>query len=457
MPQKPQTMPLALSGVPQPAQIPVAAPAPAAPPSPPAQPQSVQIQQQPFNPVQAQAEATARDQSLAAQAQQIYPDQTKASILATLSGIAGNIAGALTGKGDVGAQAVQYGGDLREQQAQKQRQFMARVVDAEQRYKQEQKDLTDLQNRQLRANSMVPLINRLPDAEVKAALFTQLAAGDVDGADAGLRHAMEMQRQRERDALDRKLKIERSDMAATRLEMAQQKQEIDNYLKSLRAEDLATKPVREQQKIIDKQTKDYNANIKKIAAPITDYVSIMQQLGDPNSPEAKERLNRISGLFGTARGAYGLKASPEDRKLYQSLQHLIATVKTEDFGGSLTSNEQAILKAAFGTNIGGGLLGGIGKDADSVIAGLQGLEQVFNSRLSAAGANMHEKTLAGFEKNGSPLTQRSFNQAIQDARAIGGKNLDAVPQGVAPDVWAKLPRAQRVEFYKQVMGAGNAQ
>jgi hypothetical protein len=458
MPQKPQTAPLPLSGVPQQAQIPVQAPAAAIPaPQPPAAPQ-VQLQQQPFDQEAAQNVAIAREQALRGQAQEQYPDQSSASILATLSGIAGNIAGTLTGKGDVGTQAVQYGGQLREEAGQKQRQFMTRVLEAEQKYKVEQKEMTDLRNKQLRADSMVSLINRLPDAELKTALFSQLAAGDVDGAQSALHQAQEMQRQRELDAFNRKLKIEQSEMATDRLDMAKRRAELDEKIKEInyaqKVYNYSTMPEKEQRKIVEKETKEYNSTTQKLKGPVSDFVSIMQMIGDPESPEAKDRLNRIMGATGVARGAY--LGTPEDKKLFQAIQHLYATVKTEDFGASFTADEQRIFKAAAGVGIGSGLLGNVGRNADNVIAGLQDMQKIFETKLDAAGANKHPRTLEGFEKGGNYLTLRAFTSAMQDARAIGGKNLDSTPAGVDPNVWSQLNRSQRTEFYKQVGGA-NAQ
>lgn len=461
MPQKPQTAPLPLSGVREQQQIPGAAPAPAAPAfqPPPVDPR-VQIQQQPFDQAAAQNVAIARDQALKQQAEGAYPENNPASLLSTLAGIAGNIAGAITHKGDVGSAAVQYGDQLRQDAATKQRQFMARVTEEEQRYKQQQKELTDLQNKQLRANSLVPVINGLKVApEARAAIFTQLAAGDVDGADSAIRHAEQMVRQREQDALNATLKNQASEISLLNAQIRSERWEKDKQLKDInylqKLQDYTQKPAREQQKIVDKESKDYNSSIQKIKGPLQDFTTIMQMIGDPESPEAKAKLNRIMGATGAARGQY--LGTPEDKQLYQALLRLHGTMKTEDFGSSLTNNEQAILKSFTGIDLSGKLLGNLGRNADNVLAGLQGVQRILEGKLDAAGAGKLPATLQAFEKGGNPLTLRAFTQAVQDAKAIGGKNLDATPPGVDPDVWMKLNGAQRREFYKQISGASNAQ
>jgi hypothetical protein len=249
MPSNPQQ--LALSGVPQPMQIPDQAPQAQTPaPQPPPQPQApaVQIQQQPYDQAASEATAIAREQALRQTAEQQFPDQSPATILATLSGIAGNIAGAITHKGDVGAAGVEYGDKLRQETGQQQRQYMARVLEAEQKYKQEQKDLTDLRNKQLRADSLAPLISRLPDAQMKASLYGQLAAGDVDGAQAAFHQAQEMQRQREMDLLNRKLKLDQFDLATQKFDLRQQQAELDSKYKELRYADKLREYVRKSRR-----------------------------------------------------------------------------------------------------------------------------------------------------------------------------------------------------------------
>ncbi len=454
MPQKPQTAPLPFSGVPQQGQIPVQAPA-IPPPQPPAQPASVQIQQPVYNPNEALAEGTARDQALAAQAQQLYPDQSSASILATLSGIAGNVAGALTGRGDVGASAVQYGDNLREQAGQKQRQFMARVTEEEQKYKQQQKELTDLQNRQLRANSMVPLINRVGDTAVKTSLYTQLAAGDVDGAQQALGQYQEMQRQRELDVFNREQKTLMNDMSVQRLDLAKQRAEMDEKLKEItyaqKVRNFAEQPKKEQEKIVGRETREYNAATAKIKAPVQGYVSIAQQLGDLDGPEAREKLSRILGVGGSLRGSTKF-GSDEDRKLFQDLQRLFAVVKTEDFGASFTEGEKQLFAAGAGLNVGTGIFNNALKDPNNVINGLRAIERELGAKLDAAGANKQDRTIEGFEKGGNFLTLRTFTKAIADAAATGPVNLDRVPEGVKPELWMQLNRSKRAEFMRAARG-----
>jgi hypothetical protein len=459
MPQ-PQTLPF--SGVPQPMQIPNQAPqAPIPAPQPPQQAPApaVQIQQQPYDQAASEATAIAREQALRQTAEQQFPEQNPASILSTLAGIAGNIAGAITHKGDVGNAGVEYGDKLRQESGQQQRQYMARVLEAEQKYKQEQKDLTDLQNKKLRADSLAPLISRLPDAQMKAALYGQLAAGDVDGAQAAYHQAQEMQRQREMDVFNRKLKLDQTELANAKFDLRQQQTELDAKLKEInyaqKVRNYAEQPEKEQRKIIEKDSKEYKQYTQKYISPVSDFVSIVQKLGDLDSPEAKEKLNRLLGATGSARAQYfGTK---EDKELYQTMVRLHGIMKTPDFGTSLTNNEQALLKSFTGLDISGKLLGNLGRNADNVVAGLKDVQRVLESRLNTGASGLHPKAIEGFEKPGQYVTPRAFAQAIQDARAIGGKNLDATPPGVDANVWSRLNRAQRTEFYKQVQGVGNAQ
>jgi hypothetical protein len=456
VPQQPQTMPLALSGVPQPQQIPVAAPAPVIPaPQPPPQ---VQIQQ-PQDPEAVQTAAIAREHALRQDAEGQFSSNSPASILATLSGIAGNVAGALTGKGDVGTQGVQYGDQLRQDAAQKQRQYMARVLEAEQKYKLEQKELTEIRNKQLRADSMVPLINRLGDTQLKAALFSHLAAGDVDGAQAALHQAEQDKRQRELDVFNRSLKTEQSEMSRERLDMAKQRAELDEKIKEIRlaqsTRNFLEQPKKEQEKIVRQESNEYRQQTAKLRGPVSAYVDVVQQLGDLEGPEAKERLNRILGAMGSARGMF--TGTQEDKRLFQSLQKLFAQAKTEDFGQTMTTGEREVIAAGAGMKIGGGIFSNTLRNADNVIPTLLKLGEEMDAKLDSAGANKQEQTLSGFEKGGNYLTLKTFREAITDSKAIGGKNLDSTPPGVEPGIWAKLNRTQRVKFYKELTGATNAQ
>jgi hypothetical protein len=450
---------LPLTGVPDQLQPQPPAPqsAPAIPAPAPGMPVDGQIQVNlpQYDQAAAQQAAVQRDQSLQAQAQQIYPQDNTASLLATLAGVAGNIAGAMNNHGAAGETSLQYGDQLRERAVADQQKFVARTREEEAKYKTEQEQKFALQNKQLRANSLVPLVNSVSDPKMKAVLFTQLAAGDVDGAEANFRHFQEMKRQEVNDLLNRQIKLQSMENQQLRIGMAQQENEMKQKLQEItlaqKQQDFVLKPAREQQKIMAQETRDYNNQLGKIKGPISDYVDIVQQLGGLDSPDAQKKLTRILGLGGTIKGT--ITGSAEDKALYQKLNRIFGgTLRAEDFGSRFSAAEQKIVSDAAGFTVGGGAFANTFRNPDSVIQGLKVIENEFRTKLNSAAAGKQDRTLQEFEKGGSPITPHAFDTALANAALTGPVDMNKVPAGVDPSVWVQMNQATRAQFHKHLRG-----
>lgn len=439
MPPKQQnTAPLPLTGVPS---TDLSAALPQTPP--PFVPQLA-------DPAAVQAQAIARQQALQQQATTLYPESTPASILATLSGLAGNIAGALTGQGAVGNPAVEFGQQLMQRQRQEQDQFVALTNQEELRIRQEEKTLTDLQNRKLQAESLIPVIQRIPDTDLQVALLAQNATGDVEGVRAGLAQYEQLKRQKEMDQFSREYKADLAESRDEREKLSKLRFELSLESEKRRAEqrerEISLRDRAQREGYYQKDIADYRKNVAPLNQTAENLSEVYSILGDPDSPEAQAKLARLLGAGGAARGVLPRLASAEDRRLAQAIGKLFYKNLRSDVGANFTGIEEKVAEAFTGYGFGKKLGTTLVNSPDQLANGIKAVERELKAQLDARTSSYMPGTLERMRES-RMLNLPDTVETIENLKKLGGGvDLNRQPKRVTPQQWQKADRQTRIKY-----------
>jgi hypothetical protein len=451
---KVQTAPLGFTGVPDAGQIAVPASAPAMPALP--------IQQQPFNQPQAEAQAVAREQALQAQAQQAIPGTDTATILAALAGIAGNVAGALSGRGAVGNPGVQLAGNLYDRNLQKQREFADNVKAEEQRIKMEQQQAAQLRDKQLIADSLVPLINRVPDPAEKAALF-RMAAADPSAAYGAVNQYWDRTNKLEKEALELDRKRERFAMDQDTADLRRERDRLANEFKELQVakakKSLSEGDNKEFQKVFRTQRSKHAMEYGKVEGIVEPLLQLEAELGGIDSETARQELSKLTGLKGMGAGRY--RGDEKARRISLLLNNIITKSKTKDFGSALTATEKPLLDEAMGYVIGGSLTGNVFNTPEKIQEGLRQIRNIMTSAVDRTDAIFDKDVVDAIDRDEryskQIMTSGRFARELELAREVGGTDLTKVPAGVDANEWLKSSRSEKLELLQMIKRSASGQ
>jgi hypothetical protein len=449
-----QSAPLGFTGVPDSQQVAVPAPMPT--------PQALPIQQQPFNQPQAEAQAVAREQALQSAAQQAIPATDTATILAALAGIAGNVAGALSGRGAVGNPGVQLAGNLYDRNLAKQREFADNVKAEEQRIKMEQQQAAQLRDKQLIADSLVPLINRVPDPAEKAALF-RMAAADPSAAYQAVNGYWDRTNKLEQQAMALDLKRERFAMDQDSADLRKERERLTNEYKQLQiakaSKSLSEGDNKEFQKVFRTQRSKHAVEYGKVEGIVEPLLALEAELGGVDSENARQELAKLTGLKGIGAGRY--RGDEKARRISLLLNNIITKSKTKDFGSALTATEKPLLDEAMGYVIGGSLTGNVFNTPEKIQEGLRQIRSIMTSAVDRTDSIFDKDVVDAIDKDDryskQIMTSGRFARELENARAAGGIDLaNGYKQlGIKADTWLRMSRSEKLEVVKQLKeGAG---
>jgi hypothetical protein len=459
---KVQSAPLGFTGVPDAGQIAVPASMPAPQPPPPGS--ALPMQQQPFSHPQAEAQAIAREQALQSQAQQAIPGTDTATILAALAGIAGNVAGALSGRGAVGNPGVQLAGNLYDRNRQKQREFADNVKAEEQRIKMEQQQAAQLRDKQLIADSLVPLINRVPDPAEKAALF-RMAAADPSAAYGAVNQYWDRTNKMEAQSEALQMKRERFAFEQESAAMRKERSVLDEELKRIKlakeAKNLANGDNKEFQKVFRTQRSKHAMEYGKVEGIVEPLLQLEAELGGIDSETARQELAKLTGLKGIGAGRY--RGDEKARRISLLLNNIITKSKTKDFGSALTATEKPLLDEAMGYVIGGSMTGNVFNTPEKIQEGLRILRNTMQSAVDRTDAIFDRDVVDAIDRDEryskQIMTSGRFARELENARAAGGIDLaNGYKQlGIKADTWLRMTRSEKLEVVKQLKEAAGGQ
>lgn len=376
------------------------------------------------------------------------PLQTGA-LLSTLAGLAGNIAGAVTGQGAVGNSGLALGQQLTQQAQIQQQRFINNAQEEAFRMQQERARLAEFQNKKIQADSLAPLIeSRVPDAKERAALFAQLAALDVEGVRRALAAKTDDEKRAMMEASKRAIGAERLELARERLELTKAQLAEAAADRDRKAERFALKDVRDQEKQIAQEASKFEAKATRVRPVVNAYERIEELLGNPESPEAAQKIARLFTLQGGLVGRFRGVGTEEDKRLTQALNQLGAQYKTKLFGQTLTKGEEAITTALQGFKLGDLTFNNILRDPTVVQNFLSSVRGEIESELSGLESSVNPATLEKLSANERALTLRRFTERLE-ARRNAPSNLNQVPAGVNPNIWIKMTPQQKQEFYRR--------
>ena len=452
---KVQTAPLGYTGVPDTQQV--AVPASASQPTLP-------MQQQPFNQAAAEGEAVVREQALQAAAQGAVPGTDSATILAALSGIAGNIAGAISGRGAIGNPGVQLAGNLYERNLSQQRQFADNVKAEEQRIRMEQQQAAELRDKQLIADSLVPLINRVQDPAEKAALF-RMAASDPRLAYAAVNQYWDRTNKLEKDAAYLDMKRERFAMDQETAELRKERSALNDELKKLQiakeSKNLANGDNKEFQRVFRTQRAKHSVEYAKVEGIVEPLLELEAELGGIDSESARQQLAKLTGVKGMGAGRY--RGDEKTRRVSLLLNNIITKSKTKDFGSALTATEKPLLDEAMGYVIGGSLTGNVFNTPEKIQEGLRIVRDTMQRAVDRTDSIFDKDVVdaIGRDERYSKqiMTSSRFAQELENSRAAGGIDLaNGYKQlGISPNTWLKMNRSEKLQVVRQLKEAAGGQ
>lgn len=425
--------------------------------------------QEPGMPVPAQAtapdygallqQASERDAALQAASAQYAPNYNEnVAALSALSAL-GNIAGAVTGKGAVGAPALQMAEQLRQESRLQQESFFRRVRQEEEIIKQERAARLKAENDALYAESLRPLIGRVKDPKEQAMLFQSIAAGRLDETRAYLQKYDDIQLSK---------KYQEESMSMRRAEHAQNmakgaQEYIKNQQNILKNEvdlaeatgELNALPAKARREVMQKQGKQFQDAIKDDAKIINDYLALDRLVGGFGTEAGRAKLARILGVGGSVRGSW--TGSKEDMELFAGINKLFGTMKTKDYGASLTATEKPLLDAGLGFTMGKSMFSNVFVKPETLNSMMAKLGDELGAKLSNAASGIDPAVLKELAKDGLP-TKSPDNYAQLRAlhRDMGGYagSLDIPPPelkraaNISNDEWIQMSPIQKLNLIK---------
>jgi hypothetical protein len=406
-------------------------------------------------------EAAQRDVALQQAAAQYAPSQEYNQ--GALSAIAalGNVAGAVSGQGAIGAPALQMAEQLRQEGRLQQESFFRRVRQEEETIKLERAARAQMENAALRADSIRPLIeSKVSDPLEKAMLYQALAAGKIDETQAFIQKYEENQLNVDRAKLELQHKRElfpyQKSKAVQDVTLGDQRIS-ENYVDfAAKTGGLNSLPASARRELMQKQGQEFTKAIEKDLPTMNTFLQVDRLVGGLGTEAAQKRLERILGLGGTIKGAY--TGSQEDRELFSSINKMFASAKTRDFGASLTDGEKKLLDAGLGFSLGNSLYSNTFADAATLNSLLSKLGEEIGGKLSLAQNGLDPAVIKELSKDGMPFKSLdNFSQVRALHRDIGGYkgNLDVPPPelksaGVSNDDWIGLSPIQKLNLIKSM-------
>lgn len=403
------------------------------------------------------ADAQARQMALESAAADAHPTLNAGSLIATLAGLAGNVAGAASGRGAVGNSGLNLAEQLRSQAMSQQQQFMERARSEEQRIRGELKIEEDRQGRELRAKSLAPVIMAKVHGPEADAMLAQIAAGDVDGAQAAYKAYVDDERQRKMaelsDELRRKADIRSQEREDRIADYAEKSYKLREQNAQLQKDKWTFSSATARQKMADENIRQFTKETEVIVEPYTALQRLMADVGGLDNPKLEERLAEVAGLKRITAGSP--LAARSQSKLYSNLASVFGLVGRSRGGTSLTSSEQRILTQALGADIFSPAfdLRAI-RNPGQLASGLQALQQIMEARITEAGVNIGVPEIwAEYERRGGQLSKRAFTEYRQLVAETGPVDLDSPPHPEVAKDWRGMTANQKLKLIRELRGA----
>lgn len=386
-------------------------------------------------------EATARDLALQEAAAGAAPNNNQEASIASMLGIAGNIAGAISGRGAAGNPGLQLAEQMRQEGRLQQESFFRRVRQEEEFIKQERAARDAAINNQLVADSLRPMIKTLSDPNEQAMFNQLLNAGQVDQA-----RSLFYNRQQEilsNQVRNMELRMKEQAHGVSQVKGLQSITKENIELQNLGASDYSQLTPGKQREEFKKQSTEFNSRIKKAFPMIEAYASLDEVLGGVDSDVAVKKLERLTGFMGQDRGTKKWMGTPEDKAAFQAINNFFTIWKTEAFGSQFPDTEKFMAEAGMGFTLGERFMGNLTRDPRALQLALNRFKGEIRAKLSSAEQGLDPAIVTKLSVAGLPSTSlQNFEQALQLNRELGGfaGSLDRLPpeladQPNAQDLW----------------------